>query len=152
MPLKHEGEVNGASCIETEDSLRRFPSSLVVVEVGVDALYMCHFPQCLSEIVDRIENDIVRRAIGWQPQLAHSLQYTEGEKVEEALEDVTAGGVKFFNFLAFEDGDVLPPHAPLEVRITKLIATGAVGKSNREITPSVYLVAYLLAIAFDHFG
>ena len=101
VPLKHEGEVNGARCIETEDSLCRFPSCLVVVEVGENALYMCHFPQCLSEIVDRVKNDVVRRAIAWQPQPAHGLQDTEGEEVEEALKDVAAGGVKFFNFLAF---------------------------------------------------
>ena len=146
MPLKHEGEVNGARFIKTEDSLRRFPSSLVVVEVGVDALYMCHFPQCLSEIVDRIENDIVRRAIGWQPQLAHSLQDTEGVEVEEALEDVTAGGVKFFNFLTFEDGDFLAPHASFKVRVAKRIAAGAVGEAKGEVAFAMNLIMYLTAV------
>ena len=144
--LKHEGEINSARCIETEDSLCRFPSSLVVVEVGEDALYMCHFPQCLSEVVDRIEDDVVRRAIAWQPQLAHSLQYTEGEEVEEALKDVAAGGVKFFNFLTFEDGDVLAPHAALEVRVAKLIAAGAVGEAKGEVAFAMNLIMYLTAV------
>ena len=67
VPLKHEGEVNDARRIETEDSLRRFPPCLVIVEVGEDTLYMYHFPQCLSEIVDRVKNDVLRRAIAWQP-------------------------------------------------------------------------------------
>ena len=146
VPLKHKGEVNGARCIEAEYGLRRFPSCLVVVEVGEDALYMCHFPQCLSEIVDRVENDIVRRAIGWQPQLAHSLQDTEGEEVEEALKDVTAGGVQFSGLFTFEDGDVLAPHAPLEVRVAKLIAAGAVGEAKGEVAFAMNLIMYLTAV------
>lgn len=144
--LKHEGEVKSARCIETENSLRSFPSCLVVVEVGEDAIYMCHFPQCLSEVVDRIEDDVVRRAIAWQPQLAHSLQDTEGEEVEEALKDMAAGGVKFFNFLTFEDGDVLAPHAALEVRVAKLIAAGAVGESKGEVAFAMNLIMYLTAV------
>ena len=105
-----------------------------------------HQEALISEIVDRVKNDVVRRAIAWQPQPAHGLQDTEGEEVEEALKDVAAGGVKFFNFLTFEDGDVLAPHAALEVRVAKLIAAGAVGEAKGEVAFAMNLIMYLTAV------
>ena len=48
--------------------------------------------------------------------------------------------VKFFNFLTFEDGDVLAPHAALEVRVAKLIAAGAVGEAKGEVAFAMNLI------------
>lgn len=109
-------------------------------------LYLCHFPQSLFEVVDRVENDIPCCSIAWEPQLSHGQQHPEGQEVEESLKDVATRGVKSIDFLVMEYGDIFPPHASLEVLIAKLIATGVVGESEGEVSLAMNLIMYLAAI------